>query len=194
MIAAFVALVVCTNVANVVWARWIDGDPEAVMALSSRNRYLVLAIASGISPLAYVAIATVRLAAAFSVCHLIGRAYRNDAYRWFTRYLGMTTDNIRSLEDGFAKAQWVLVPFFVGSNIVAVITGVERTPWRRLIALFAAGLAARLAVIWWLAKAFEDPLTDILGMVNRYQWWVVAASIVLVVVVNGRNARRGVGG
>lgn len=190
-IVALVGLVVCTNVANVVWAAWIEDDPAAVMALSSRNRYLVLAVTAGISPLAYVAIATVRLAAAFAVCHLIGRAYRDSAYRFFTRYLGMTSENIRQLEDFSAKAQWVVVPVFIGSNIVAAITGVERWPARRLAVLFAAGLAARLALIWWLARAFEGPLTDILELISRYQWWVVAASIVVVFAVNARNARRG---
>ncbi|CAN5475977.1 hypothetical protein BH18ACT3_BH18ACT3_11530 [soil metagenome] len=193
LIASFVGLVVCTNIANVVWARWIDQDPEAVMALSSRNRYLVLAIGSGISPGAYVAIATARLGLAFAVCHMIGRAYRDDAYRWFIKYLGMNTKGIRSLEQGFSKAQWVVVPFFVGSNIVAVITGVERTPPARLIGLIAVGLAGRLALVWWLAKVFEDPLTDFLAFVARYQWWVIVGSIVLVVIVNSRNVRRGSG-
>ncbi|MDQ3783154.1 MAG: hypothetical protein M3349_09505 [Actinomycetota bacterium] len=190
-IVALIGLVVCTNVANVVWAAWIEDDPEAVMALSSRNRYLVLAVAAGISPLAYVVIATVRLAAAFAVCHLIGRAYRDNAYRFFTKYLGMTSENIRQLEDFSARAQWVIVPVFIGSNIVAAITGVERWPVRRLAGLFAVGLAARLALIWWLAQAFERPLTDILEFISRYQWWVVAASIVVVFAVNARNARRG---
>ncbi|MDQ3737877.1 MAG: hypothetical protein M3337_01750 [Actinomycetota bacterium] len=193
LLVGFAALVVCTNIANVVWARWIDQDPEAVMALSSRNRYLVLAIGSGISPAAYVAIAAVRLGVAFAVCHMLGRAYRDDAYRWFIKYLGMNTESIRSLEQGFSKAQWVLVPFFVGSNIVAVITGVERTPPARLIALFGVGLAGRLALIWWLANVFEEPLTDFLEFVARYQWWVIIGSIVLVVAVNARNMRRGSG-
>ena len=89
-LAAFLGLVVCTNIANVVWARWANNNPEGLIALSSRQRYLVLAVAGGVSPFWYVVIGTVRIAAAFLVCHFVGRAYREQALSWFTRYLGMS--------------------------------------------------------------------------------------------------------
>ena len=69
-LAAFVGLVICTNVANVVWASWADDQPAALIALSSRQRYLVLAVAGGISPLAYAIIGAARIAIVFVVCHL----------------------------------------------------------------------------------------------------------------------------
>src|SRR5262245_66577020 len=91
-IVAFVGLVICTNVANAVWARWVDSNPEALLALSSRQRYLALSVPGGIGVIPYIAIGTVRLAAAFVVCHLAGRAYRDDLLRLFTRYLGVTPE------------------------------------------------------------------------------------------------------
>jgi hypothetical protein len=191
LLVAFVVLVVATNVANAVWARWIESNPEGVLALSSRNRYLALTIAAGVSPFSYVAIATARLAAAFVVCHLIGRAYRDQALSWFTRYLGMTRESIDQLQSGFDKAQYGLVPFFVGSNIVAVLTGIHRTPPARLAVLLAVGIVARLALFWWLAKTFEEPLLDVLAFVRRYQWWAVIISVAVVIAVNARNYRRG---
>src|SRR5687767_10570709 len=78
MLVAFVGLIICTNIANVVWASWADDNPAGLIALSSRQRYLVLAVAGGISPLAYAVIGALRIAAAFVVCHLIGRAYREQ--------------------------------------------------------------------------------------------------------------------
>ena len=85
----------------------------------------------------------------------------------------------------------VVIPFFVGSNIVAVLTGIRRTHPLKLAVLLAIGIAGRLALIWWLAKAFEGPLEDFLGWVQRYQWWVVIASVAAVVLINVRNYRRG---
>jgi hypothetical protein len=191
VIAAFVGLVVCSNVASAVWARWVETNPEGLIALSSRNRYLALTLAAGIPVAAYVVIATVRLSAAFVVCHLIGRAYRGQALNWFTRYLGVAPESLEAFQRGFERAQWVLIPFFAGSNIVAVISGVHRTPPVKLAGLLAVGIAGRLALMWWLARTFEEQLVDFLEWLQRYQWWAVGISVALVVLVNMRNFRRG---
>lgn len=190
-IVAFVALVICTNVANAVWARWVISNPEALLALSSRQRYLALSVPNGIGVLPYVVIGTLRIAAAFVVCHLAGRAYRDDLLRLFTRYLGLTPEALDAYHQALDKAEVVVIPFFVGSNIVAVLTGIRRTHPLKLAVLLAIGIAGRLALIWWLAKVFEEPLTDFLRVVQRFQWWVVIVSVVAVVLINVRNYRRG---
>jgi hypothetical protein len=190
-IAAFIGLVIATNVATAVWARWIDTNPEGLLALSSRNRYLALTLAAGVPIWAYAAIATVRIATAFIVCHLIGRAYRTQALNWFTRYLGLTPASLDGFQRIYERAKWVVIPFFVGSNIVGVISGIQRTAPVKVAVLLGAGIAGRLVLFWWLARVFEAPLVDFLEWVQRYQWWVVGASIALVVLVNARNFRSG---
>ncbi len=190
-LVAFVALIICTNVANGVWASWVNSKPEGLLLLSSRQRYLVLVVAGGISPLMYVVIGTVRIAAAFIVCHLIGRAYRETALSWFTRYLGFTPEALDVYNRNFSKAEIGLIPFFAGSNIVAVLTGVHRTPPVRLAVLLGLGIAGRLALMWWLAKTFEEPLLDVLDFLQRYQWWALGISVAIVLLVNLRNFRRG---
>jgi hypothetical protein len=192
-LVAFVGLVVCTNIANVVWARWANEHPGGLLALSSRMRYLVLAVTGGISPTWYIMIGFARIAVAFVVCHLVGRAYREQALSWFTRYLGVRQAQLTSMQRGFDKAELGLVPFFAGSNIVAVLTGVHRTRPLRLAVLLSAGIVGRLILVWFLSKAFEDPLLDVLSFLQRYQWWLLAASLVVVVLANVRNFRRGAG-
>lgn len=192
-LAAFVALVVCTNIANVVWARWAAERPEALIALSSRNRYLVAAVGGQVSPAAFFGIGAARIALAFVVCHVVGRAYRDQALSWFTRYLGVKPAQLDQMSAGFSKAEIGLVPFFAGSNIVAVLTGVHRTPPVRLALLLGVGIAGRLVLLWFLSKAFEDELMDIVGWLQRYQWWLIGASVAAVVLVNVRNFRRGAG-
>lgn len=186
---AFVTLVIATNVASGVWARWVDTNPEALLALSSRNRYLALTLAAGLPVWVYVVIGFLRIGTAFVVCHLIGRAYHDDAIGWFRKYLGVSSDAIDGFNNGFAKAEWILIPFFAGSNIVAALSGVHRTPPVRLAALLSVGIAARLALMWWLARTFESQLVDFLGWLQRYQWWAVGISIGIVVLVNLRNLR-----
>ncbi len=190
-LVAFVALVICTNVASAVWAKWVNTNPTGLLILSSRNRYLALTLASGVPIATYALIATIRIALAFVVCHMIGRAYRHDALGWFTKYLGVTSEAIAGFNRGFAKAEWAIIPFFAGSNIVAALSGVHRTPPLKLAALLAVGIAGRLVLIWWMARTFEDQLVTILEWLARYQWWAVGISIAFVVLINLRNLRRG---
>jgi hypothetical protein len=190
-LVAFVGLIICTNVANAVWAQWVNVRPEALLALSARQRYLVLVAAGGISPLTYIVVGTLRIAAAFVVCHLIGRAYRDQALSWFTRFLGVTPQSLAAYQRNFGRLEIGLIPIFAGSNIVAVLTGIHRTPPTRLALLLGVGIAGRLALMWWLAKTFEEPLLDVLDFLQRYQWWALGISVVLVLLVNARNFRRG---
>lgn len=190
-LAAFVALVIATNIAAAVWARWIEVNPEGLLVLSSRNRYLALTLAAGVPLSAYVVIGTIRIATAFVVCHMIGRAYGATALGWFTKYLGISTDAIDGFNRGFVKAEWALIPVFAGSNIVAAMTGVRRTPPVRLAVLLAIGIAGRLILMWWLARTFETQLVAFLEWVAGYQWWIVGISVGLVVLFNMRNLRRG---
>lgn len=188
-LVGFVLLVIASNVAGAVWARWINTNPEGLLVLSSRNRYLALTLAAGVSVPFYVLIGFIRISAAFAVCHLIGRAYRDDAMGWFTKYLGVNREAIAAFNSGFTKAEWIVIPFFAGSNIVAVLTGLHRTPPVRLAMLLSAGIAARLALMWWLARTFESQLVDFLELLQRYQWWAVGISVALVLLVNVRNVR-----
>jgi hypothetical protein len=189
-LVAFIALVIATNIASGVWAKWVNTNPEGLLLLSSRNRYLALTLAAGVPLGFYVLIGFARIAVAFVVCHMIGRAYQGQAIGWFRKYLGVSPETIDKFNAGFSKAEWVLIPFFAGSNIVAALSGIHRTPPVRLAVLLTAGIAARLALMWWLARTFEEQLVEFLGWLQRYQWWAVAISILLVVLVNARNLRR----
>lgn len=193
-LVAFVALVICSNVAGATWAKLLGSNPAALLALSSRNRYLVLSLGADVSMFAYWVIGSLRIAAAFLVCHLIGRAYADDALGWFTKYLGVTHEALDTFNRGFAKAEWIVIPFFAGSNIVAALSGVHRTPLPRLIGLLAFGIVARLALIWWLSSLFQEELESFVTWLQKYTWWLIGISVAAVVLVNIRNFRRGSAG
>jgi len=190
-LGAFIALVIATNIAGFAWARLVESSPTALIALSSRNRYLALALGADLPALSYWVIGPSRILIAFLVCHLLGRAYRSTALDWFTRYLGVDPTSLDAFQRGFDRASIVIVPFFVGSNLVAALSGVRLMPLARLLPLLALGIAARLALIQWLARVFDDELTSFLEWLQRYSWWAVGASVVLVLAVNWRNVRGG---
>ena len=74
-VAAFVALVVCGYVATAVAPTWANSNPEGLLALNARIRHLLLAVGGGIEWWPYLLVGGLRLALAFVVCHLIGRAF-----------------------------------------------------------------------------------------------------------------------
>lgn len=191
LLVGFVGLVICTNIANIVFARWVKTQPEQLIMLSSRNRYLIGAVGSGISPVTYAVIATIRLTLAATVCHFLGRAYGDHALRWFSRFLGMSTEAVDRFEQQYRTAEWVLIPIFVGSNIVFVLSGTVKTRWRRILPLLLAGIAARLVLLWWLAKQFESEVKSVINFLQRFQLPIIIGSIVLVVITNVVNIRRG---
>ena len=155
-----------------------------LLVLSSRNRYLALALGTDISGVAYWLIGSSRIAIAFIVCHLAGRAYGDQILALFVKYLGIDEPTIARLRAGFTKADWALIPVFVGSNIVAAISGIQRTAPTRLAALIALGLIARLALIQWLAHVFNEQLTDVINLVRNTVRFVGGSVILLVLLTN----------
>lgn len=190
-VVLFVGLVICTNVANATWAKLDDEHPLRLLMLSARNRNLVFTVPFVSSPVAWALVGALRLAAAAVVCHMIGRCYGDRALRWFWRFLGMPQEQVRKFEQQVARAEWIIVPWFVGSNIVWALTGAAATTWRRLVPMFAIGVAVRFALLWWLSKAFESQVRSVVDWTNKYQLWIILVSVLLVVVVNVRNFRRG---
>lgn len=193
-LVAFIGLVICSNIAGATWAKLLESNPEGLLLLSSRNRYLVLALGADVSLTAYWVIGFARIAAAFIVCHLIGRAYAELALGWFVKYLGVTTEAMDQFNRLFGRAEWAIIPFFAGSNLVAALSGFHRTPWRRLVVLLSIGILGRLALIYWLAQLFQEQLESVVGWMQRYSWWLVGISVVVVLLVNVRNFRQGAAG
>lgn len=190
-LAAFVGLLVAANVGSILLSKLVDDHPGVLIALSARNRHLMLTVPSDLGPLAWALIATLRLLLSAVVCHYIGRAYGDRALRWFWRFLGMPQEQVAKFEQSFAQAEWAVVPLLVGSNIVWVLSGAARTSWRRLLPLAAIGIAGRLVLLWWLAKEFESQLRSVINFTTHYQLWFIGATLVIVVVANVRNFRRG---
>ncbi len=193
LVGSFVGLVVLSNIANGVWAKWVTAHPARLLVLSSRVRYLLFTRVGGIDPVAYVTIGSARIAAAAFVCYGIGYVYEGRALRWFRRFLGVTPEGVESIQRGFAKASWALIPFFVGSNIVCAMAGLNRVRMRVFAPLLALGIAGRLALYWFLAESFEKPLKSFIDFTQRHQMKFIIGSVALVLLTNVRNFRRGQG-
>jgi membrane protein DedA with SNARE-associated domain len=188
---AFVSLVVCSYVGTAVSTKWVNTNPEALLMLSSRVRHLLGVAGGEIDFWSYFLIGGLRLALAFVVCHLIGRAYGRAVLIWFGKYLGVRAEQIHSIVDLFHRAEWFVVPFFAGSNIVAAISGIARVPPLRLTVLLTVGLVARLVLWWEVAVIADDEIDAVLDFLNTYQTPALIVSVVLTVAFVMFNLRRG---
>jgi len=189
-LVAFVALVVCSWVGTAFSTKWANTNPELLLLASSRVRHLLL-VAGQMPWWSYAAIAAFRLALAFVVCHLVGRAYERQVLVWFGKYLGVTADQIHKTMGMFHRAEWFVIPFFAGSNIVAAISGISRVSFRRLAVLLTIGLAVRLVFWWVVAKLADDEIDAVLDFLAKYQTPALILSVVATIVVIGFNLRRG---
>jgi len=192
-IVAFIVLVIFGYVATAGTASLSTDNPELFIALSARVRNLLLALGGGIGVVPYVLIGAARLALAYTVCHLIGRVYGTSILELFGRYLGVKKEQMDAVFDSVGKVEWLVIPFFVGSNLVAAITGIKQMAIPKLVAYVGIGIAGRLALYYWLSKVFEDELDRVLDFFRDYTRPAVIVSLVLVVLVVGLNVRGGRG-
>jgi membrane protein DedA with SNARE-associated domain len=190
-LAAFAGLVVCTQVANAVWARWLDTRPEQLLMLSSRLRYLLLVTSKDISFAEFAIIGGLRLFAAAMVCYALGWAFNTRVIWFFTRFLGMSRTQVTQMQDAFDKAKWIIVPWFAGSNVICAIAGITRLSPKRFVVLVGGGIVARLVLVWVIGDLFSDQIGSLNKGISRFQMPLLIVSIAMVVLVNGRNLIRG---
>jgi membrane protein DedA with SNARE-associated domain len=181
-------LIVASNVGTILSATLVNDHPVVLIALSARIRHLLLAVAAGIDPAPYYLVGFVRLLVPAIAFYLLGRWYGDVGLRWLERQAGGMPASIRWVEKAFAKFKAPLVLLMPGSNLVCLLAGSSRVAPRRYGWLLAIGIVARLVVLWFLGKALSDPLGVVLDFIQRYQWWIVGAFVLLTFVQSFRRA------
>lgn len=187
---AFTVLVACTFIGtNVIGPSQIKDNPEVVLALTSRMRWLILAVPADVSPWAYASIGFVRLAVAGAICFALGRAVGERLFNWFDAQSGGERPlTLRWAEAAIHRFGIALVVVFPGSNIVAFLAGRRGMGPRAFAAALSAGIAIRLTWIWFTAKQFESELDVALDFVDRYQLWIIIALVLVSVIPSTRKA------
>jgi membrane protein DedA with SNARE-associated domain len=155
---------------------WAKNHPELLLVLDTRNRHLALAVAAGISPLAFFVIGFIRLTLPDPFFYLIGRDYGDQGMSWFERQTSGRTGYLGWVKRWFARAASPLI-LIMPNLFVCTLAGIDRIPPRRVAVLDAIGTVGRLALFWVVAKQFDSQLKQVLRLVERYQWWVIAALV-----------------
>jgi membrane protein DedA with SNARE-associated domain len=188
LLGLIAALVVASNVGTILAATLAKEHPAALLALSARNRHLLLAVAAGIGAVPYALVSFGRLVLPAVLLFLLGRWYGDRGLRWLERQAGGTPATIRWVEKAFDRAGLPLVFFMPGSNLVCLLAGARRIASRTFAVVLAVGIVARLAFFWFLGKALQEPLERVLDWLTRYQWWVAGGFFILTMAQSFRRA------
>ena len=166
----------------------VDERPLLVLLLSSRNRNLIGSIPY-VDASTFFIVGFLRLMVAAVALFLVGRWYGERALRWTEKQVGELPAIYHWTERVTRRAGWAAVVLMPGSNIVCLLVGHLKMAPRRFVALAAAGVSGRLALLWFGGKAVEDQIEGVVEWVNRYQWWIVGG---LFALSFAQTARRGV--
>jgi membrane protein DedA with SNARE-associated domain len=182
-------MVVMTQVANALWADLVNTAPELLIALSSRNAFLV-AVVGRISYWSYYLIGTVRLIAPDPFLFALGWFYGQAAIRWMEHRTPTFGKMMRTFEGWFVRFGHALVVVFP-NNYVCVIAGAARmSPWV-FGALNLVGTVGRLLVLAVVGDVFAAPIDWLLDLVARFRIPLLVVSILLVALTAGAELKRG---
>jgi membrane protein DedA with SNARE-associated domain len=188
LVAPVVFLVICSNVANVMWATLHDEHPLLLIALSSINRYLIL-VSDQLDAFSYYTVGTLRLLVSDPLFFLLGYWYGDRALEWMDQKAPTYGRMLRRFQEVFGKAAWPLV-VIAPNNYICLFAGAAGMRVGLFFALNLAGTLGRLYLIRVLGDRFSSPIDSVQDFVSEYRWWVVAASALLVLV----SLRREFGG
>ncbi|MBK9178883.1 MAG: VTT domain-containing protein [Acidimicrobiales bacterium] len=191
LVVPIILLVIAANVGTALAPTLVVNHPVWLLVLDSRNRHLLLVAAAGVDPVPFFVVGFFRLLLSDPLFFLLGRSYGQPALRWAERRLG-SSGYVAFVERAFAKVGPALVAI-MPNNLICLLAGTARMRVRTFFILNAAGTVARLALIWWLGGLFEEPLDAVLRFIQRYQWWLVAASVLFVVIQATIQQRKGEG-
>jgi len=191
LVVPIIAMIVMTNVGNILWPQLINDRPGLLLLLNSQNRYLALAT-NHLDPLPYYGIGMFRLLLPDPFFYLLGFWYGESVLRWIESKSETYGSTLRMMEKGFDKASWVIVTVFP-NNYVCLIAGTARMSPVLFAVLDVIGTAGRLVLFRIFGLAFADQLDSITTFIGNYRWPLTALSLLAVALVVARDWRSGSG-
>jgi membrane protein DedA with SNARE-associated domain len=188
LVTPIVILSVLGTVADVIGPGLINERPLLQMFLNPRNRYLLLA-SPQVDAVTFLVVGFTRLVLTDPLFYLLGAQYGDGALRWAERKMG-DTGFIAGLERFFGRFGSAIV-LVAPSGYMCLLAGAAGMSVRRFVALNVTGTLGRLLLFRFLGEAFKDELFAVLGFIQRYQWWLIGLSLVVVALQSRQKGSAG---
>ena len=178
LLVPIVAAMVVAMIGDVIGPTLINEHPLWQINLNPRNRWLLLA-ASQVAAWPFFIVGFVRLVAIDPLFYLLGLQHGDAALRWAERKLGDEAGLVRKIERWFGRFAPAVV-LVAPNGYVCLLAGATGMRTRTFLVLNVVGTIGRLTLFLVAGAAFRDQLLDVLELIQRYQWWLVALSLLIV--------------
>jgi membrane protein DedA with SNARE-associated domain len=189
LLSIFVASMVVGFASDIAGPTLINHHPLLQIALNPRNRWLLLA-SPQIGAVPFYVVGFLRLVSTDPVGYVLGYQYGDAAVAWAERQMGDTEGVIKMIQRGFGRVA-PLVILIAPSFYWCVLAGAARMRLRLFISLNIIGTIGRLVLFRIAGDAFRDELESVLDWIQRYQWWLVGLSLLVVALQIFRGRERG---
>jgi membrane protein DedA with SNARE-associated domain len=178
LLVPYVVVVAVGYVGDIVGPKLIVDHPLLQIFINPRNRWLLLA-APQVDAVPFFIVGFIRLVLTDPIAYVLGWQYGDAAIRWAEKKMGDDVGIIKTVERWFGKAA-PLVILIAPSFYWCVLAGAARMKPRVFISLNVIGTIGRLILFRIAGDAFRDELEDVLEWVQRYQWWLIGVSLLVV--------------
>ncbi len=189
LVVPIVAMIIAGYTADALWPDLVNGNPLLLIALSAKNRYLVLVV-NHLSAWSYYLVGTIRLLLPDPFFFALGWFYGEAALRWMEQRTPTTGRYVRAIEKWFGRWGAPLVVLFP-NNYVCLVAGAAKMPPIRFAALNIVGTIGRLLMLQVIGDVFAAPIDTVLDFVARWRLPLLVVSISLVAVYWVAELRRG---
>jgi membrane protein DedA with SNARE-associated domain len=176
LLIPIVAFGVAGAVINLFSPHLIFTHPLVVIFFNPINRYL-LAAANKVNIYEFFAVAFFRLLLTDPLFFLLGRWYGDGALDWIESKTG-NSGMVPFVKKWFGRAGPLFV-FLAPNGNICLLAGASGMNVGVFAALNITGTILRLILIKKTANLIKPVLDPTLRFVRRYQWWLVAFSIIV---------------
>lgn len=187
LLAPVAVTAVLGYVGDIIGPSLINESPLLQIFINPRNRWLLLA-SPQVDVVPFFVVGFIRLVLTDPIAFILGWQYGDAALSWVEKKMGDEGGWLRKVERAFGKVA-PLVILIAPSFNWCVLAGASRMRPRLFIALNVIGTLGRLALFRLAGEAFREQLEDLLGFVQRYQWWLVGLSFLIVAAQVSRKGK-----
>jgi hypothetical protein len=177
---------IAANIGTILSAKLVKSHPAVLLALSSRNRHLLLTKGTGIGLAAFAIIPLVRLVPIAVSYFLLSRDFGDQGKAWMEREAGGLPGTVGWAERLFDRIGPASLLLFAGSQLAWLIAGLRRLPMRVFLAFETVGVLIRVAFFWLLGERFKSQITDFLAVIGRF---TVPLTVLLLATVGYQTWR-----
>jgi membrane protein DedA with SNARE-associated domain len=158
----------------------VNEQPLLLVALSPLGRHFILA-APNVDPLALLAVGTLRRLLFYTTCFYLGRSLGPVGLIWLEARAKRFARWVRWLEGLFQRAGHVVVLLFCGPT-VSTLAGIARMHLAAFLVLATISLLFRIIIVIALAEWLQEPLEQMLVVIDEYR---LPGTVLLIVLIAG---------